>query len=37
MLSDQTVKYASSKMPAYVGYFGFAYYFYFKGLGPLER
>lgn len=32
-----TAKSRIYKKPAYVGYYGFAYYFYFKGYSTLER
>jgi hypothetical protein len=37
MLSGQLVAFRAVKQPAYVGFYGFAYYFYFKGHRTLER
>ena len=37
MQSGEQGQYTYYKQPAVRGYFYYAYYFYFKGLSPLER
>ena len=37
MRSIRAEQYEVSKQPANVGFYAFAYYFYFKGNGPLKR
>ena len=37
MTSATQSLYRTHKQPTSVSYYGFAYYFYFKGYGPLKR